>query len=130
MNTEEKLKELILSRYGSVRNFTQKAGMPYSTVATIFKKGVSQTNVTTIIKICQMLNISTDELAQGRISFLDDAKDNKTVEDLYMDFTIALRNTPALTLNGEPMSDTDIDTFIKSMNIVIELERGLRNGNT
>lgn len=69
MTTEEKLKNYILSKHRSIREFTQSIGMPYSTMTTILKKGVNNANVLTIIKICQALNISTDDLADGFIQF-------------------------------------------------------------
>lgn len=56
MTTEEKLKNYILSKHRSIREFTQSIGMPYSTMTTILKKGVSNANVLTIIKICQALH--------------------------------------------------------------------------
>lgn len=67
MTTEEQLKELIIKKYGSVNKFAQSCGLSTSTVATIFTRGVNKTNISTIIKICQQLNISADELANGKI---------------------------------------------------------------
>lgn len=67
MAIEEQLKELIIKEYGSVNKFAQSCGLPTSTVATIFTRGVNKTNVNTIIKICQQLDIRADELADGKI---------------------------------------------------------------
>lgn len=65
--TEDLLKERILSEYKSIREFTQKIDMPYSTLDTILKRGVRNASVDNIIKICEFLNISTDALINGRI---------------------------------------------------------------
>lgn len=67
MSIEEQLKELIIKKYGSVNKFAQTCGLSTSTVATIFTRGVNKTNISTIIKICQQLGISADELADGKI---------------------------------------------------------------
>lgn len=67
MTVEEQLKELIIKNYGSVNKFAQTCGISTSTVATIFTRGVNKTNISTIIKICQQLDISADELANGKI---------------------------------------------------------------
>lgn len=68
MTIEEQLKELIIKKYSSVLQFTQKFDIPYSTMTSLFSRGVNKTNINTIIKVCQALNISADELAAGRIT--------------------------------------------------------------
>lgn len=65
--TERELKQYILSKYKSIREFTLVAGLPYSTVDNALKRGVNNVNITTIIKICQCLGISADGLANGVI---------------------------------------------------------------
>ena len=67
MTIEEELKALLIEKAGSVNKFAHDVGLSTSTVATIFSRGVNKTNINTIIKICQGLHISADELAQGRI---------------------------------------------------------------
>ena len=58
MNVEEKLKELILANYKSIRAFTVAASIPYSTVDNIFKRGIGGTAVTTVVRICDLLGLS------------------------------------------------------------------------
>lgn len=67
MTIENELKGLILSRYKSVRDFAISINMPYSTIDSIFKRGVSNASITNIIKICKALSISADDLARGSI---------------------------------------------------------------
>lgn len=67
MTAEEILKEYILTKYKSVREFTMESGIPYSTMATILKRGIQNSGVTNIIRICKALDISADELAKGNI---------------------------------------------------------------
>lgn len=72
MNTiEEQLKEMILSKYKSVREFSLLIDMPYSTLDSIFKRGIGNASVSNIIRICKALNISADGLSQGKIEHID-----------------------------------------------------------
>ena len=72
MTIEEELKALIIKKSGSVNKFSHDNGLSTSTVATIFTRGVNKTNINTIIKICQALQISADELSNGRITYLSE----------------------------------------------------------
>jgi len=67
VSVELELKNLILDRYKSLREFAIKIDMPYSTIDTILKRGVDKANVYNIIKICKELNIDAEALGEGRI---------------------------------------------------------------
>lgn len=69
MSVEMELKQLILDRYKSLREFAIQIDMPYSTIDTILKRGVDKANITNIIRICKELNIDTEALGDGRIEF-------------------------------------------------------------
>ena len=69
MSVELELKELILSKYKSLREFAIKIDMPYSTIDTILKRGVDKANINNIIRICKELNIDTEALGEGKIEF-------------------------------------------------------------
>ena len=69
MSTEEELKTLILSKYGSIRKFSMSLDMPYTTLDAILKRGVGNASIGNVIKICDALSLSVDELAAGRISY-------------------------------------------------------------
>lgn len=64
---EQELRELICTRYKSVRAFAEAANLPYTTVDSILKRGVERATVKNIIRLCQALNLDTDALADGRI---------------------------------------------------------------
>lgn len=67
MNIEEQLKQLILSKYKSIRAFTKEVDIPYSTVDTMLKRGISGTSITTVLKICNALNIDADALVDNEL---------------------------------------------------------------
>lgn len=107
MTIEETIKELMIKKSGSVNKFAQSCGLPTSTIATMFKRGINNTNINTIMKICSYLQISTDELSNGRIVYLKDIEQpnelNVLIEGLttgekkdvkaYIDFIISRRDS-------------------------------------
>ena len=68
---EHELKELILSQYKSIREFSNIIGIPYTTLDGILKRGIDKAGISNIIKICSHFKISTDKLAQGKIVPID-----------------------------------------------------------
>lgn len=67
MTVEEELQDFILSKYQSLRDFTIKNHLPYSTLSTMLRRGVNNTSWKTILKICNALEISADDLADGHV---------------------------------------------------------------
>ena len=64
---ENKIKVMILEKYGSIRRFANKIQVPYTTIDTIFKRGLLNANVLTVIKICNELDIDINELANNKV---------------------------------------------------------------
>ena len=64
---EQKLKALIIEKYGSVKELSSVAGLPYTTLDSILKRGVEKANVLNIIKLCHVLNLDVDALAAGNL---------------------------------------------------------------
>ena len=111
--TEEKLKNYIKMKYGNIANFCKEIGMANSTFATIMTNGIQCANVKNIIKICQALDISADELAKGNIvpvksddpvmeyavklsSLPESARENAF---MYIDFLLSQSTPPEKRLN-------------------------------
>lgn len=67
LKLEEDLKSIILSRYKSLRAFTQEVDIPYSTVDTILKRGINRAGVVTMAKICKALDLDLEGLANGKL---------------------------------------------------------------
>lgn len=81
MTIEERLKELILFRYGTILNFSTSLGIPNSTVASVFYRGVKNTSVSNLSMICEALQISMDGLLEGQTISLNE-EDKKKNEDM------------------------------------------------
>jgi len=82
MSIEQQLKELILRRYGSIHEFSIQADMPYSTIDSIFRRGVGKAGSSNVFRICNVLGISTDSLAVGKIAFVNPLPVNQEETDL------------------------------------------------
>lgn len=67
MTIEEQLKAEILKKYKSVRAFTSVVGIPYSTVDSIFKRGITNTGVGTVIKIFGYLGLDVESLCTEQL---------------------------------------------------------------
>ncbi len=67
MTIEEQLKNIILERHKSVRAFTQEVDIPYSTMDTIFKRGIGGTGVNTVIKIFKALNLDVESITADEL---------------------------------------------------------------
>ena len=125
MTKEEMLKNVILSKYRSVREFTQQIGMPYSTISTIFKRGIDNSNVQNIIKICKALGISTDDLAVGKITYTNKEETPKTikVEDMVQEFNQKVMNAENLTIDGAPASPEDVLLITSTLDTAVEVRK-------
>lgn len=67
MTIEEKLKQFIELKYKNLREFSMQCNIPYTTVYTILIRGIKNSSLTSILKVCAALRISADALAQGEI---------------------------------------------------------------
>ena len=67
MELEDQLKSIILSKYKSVRAFCLEAGVPYTTVDSILKRGIRNAGVNTIIKIFRILELDVESVATEQL---------------------------------------------------------------
>lgn len=86
---EEELKSLIKKKYGSVRQFALKIDIPYTTVDTILKRGIDNSNVGNVLKMCKALNISIDNLVDNKEIIQSFDIDNAKIDDLINKNTIS-----------------------------------------
>lgn len=119
---EEKLKELIIARYGTMLAFSSAINIPNSTLAAILIRGVDKASINNIIKICNELNISTDALAEGKIVQVEEkpSTDWKDLKEIITFVRLALSSSAGLTLDGEPLTYEDIEDFIEHLNLSCE----------
>jgi len=127
MCVEDRLKQLIIDKYGTMKDFTDKIDIPNSTFANILRRGVNNANVLTIIKICQALGISTDDLAEGRIVPITRIiPQPKRIEDIIGNAKQELLNGNYLTFDNQPASEDEINDIVLMMDMALELQRRKR----
>ena len=68
MNREQKLRNLILDRYVSLRQFAIETDIPYSTLMTLLSRDVGGASFDVMIKICKKLEIDPLEFCAERYS--------------------------------------------------------------
>ena len=61
MNREQKLRNLILDRYPSLRQFAIEADIPYSTLMTLLSRDVGGASFDEIIRIYKQLDVDPTE---------------------------------------------------------------------
>ncbi len=128
MTTEDRLRNYILSKYRSLREFSQKIDMPYSTINTIMKRGIDNSSVNNIIRICQALNISTDDLVNGKIvPNTEDHSDTIRIEDILEETKQKLLNADNLTIGDRSADESDITAIINQLEIAIEIQKKRMN---
>lgn len=123
MTIEEKLKNLILTKYKSIREFTQIIDMPYSTFSTIISRGIENSSVTNIIRICKALGISADALADGRIAHVSaDHRDEEIdIDHVINDIKGKILSYDNLRLKGKPIDPIGRLLIADYLDVSIEL---------
>ena len=97
MQAEERIKELIVAKYGNVRAFATESGISYTTVRSILERGVMNAKAENVFKMCRLLGISPDTLADWT---LEDSP-TKTSHDIDE----AIKN--AVMYNGNTLTEED-----------------------
>lgn len=128
MTAEEKLKSLILNRYYSVREFTNEVGIPYTTMHSIFKRGIGNSSVTNVIKICKALGISADALADGEIVSVRERRSTPVngrieVKDVLDETKDILTHSRFMTLDGKAIDHNGIESIIDAMDVGVEIAK-------
>ncbi len=124
MSIEEKLKGLILTRYRSLREFTQAIDMPYQTMDSILKRGVDKASISNIIRICKALDISADELANGNLvpsSLRHTTLEMTEIIDILKFVKFNLLERSDLTIDGFPANEDDLRLLSDGLTIIMEL---------
>lgn len=130
MTIEQKLKDLILSRYHSIREFTITIDIPYTTMDSIFRRGIGNSSVTNVIKICKALRISADALADGKIEpiaskrlYFELKEDPIDISDIFSDAKARLSHYEDLTFNGEPVTAETAEAISQGIDVSLELAK-------
>lgn len=116
MTVEERLREYIISRFGTVKDFASKCGLPYGTVITILRRGIANSTLNNVLVMCKALGISADELSNGRIVLLSDAEQPSDSGDI-VSAVRTLIATGNYSIGGKPLTSEDTETIINALEI-------------
>jgi len=116
----EDFKEVISNRYKSIREFSIKADIAYSTVDNILKRKSLNIGIDTAKKICKELNMDLDSFVNGKL--LDKKVlpiENKDIDEQLHSLIEEMGYNNALMFDGEPLDDKTKELLIKSLQNVM-----------
>lgn len=125
MSIEDKLREMINSRYKNIAEFAELCGIKYQTLISIFNRGIGNANIQNIIKICQTLGISADGLAENKIIPIDQSRPRYKFEDMIN--YILEGNT---SFEGMPLTADEANFIIDMITVSMEMLRKKRARQT
>lgn len=79
MLIENGIKEMIESKFGNVKNFSEEIELPYTTVRSILERGVLNSKVENVIKIAEGLNLDPKDLLTFDRKELEQTNDINTI---------------------------------------------------
>lgn len=120
MTIENQLRELILLKYGSLREFTFNISLPYSTLSTILKNGIMTANISNVVKICNALSIKIDELVEGRLVENIPGEKLLDVEKIFNQTKINIQY-PNVKINGQKLDKNTQKMLIFSIDLIYQL---------
>lgn len=120
MTIENQLRELILLKYGSLREFTFNIDLPYSTLSTILKNGIMTANISNVVKICNALSIKIDELVEGRLVENIPGEKLLDVEKIFNQTKINIQY-PNVKINGQKLDKNTQKMLIFSIDLIYQL---------
>lgn len=139
MSIEEQLKNLILKKYKSLRQFAPYTGLPYSTIAAILKRGIMNSNIENVFKICEVLKISVDDLVNGKIVekvdfyiepdvFAETKNDNQKIPSVFLkEYIKRIAKDEILVVDNKPLNSDEADFLNDSISLVFDQIRNKRN---
>lgn len=68
---ESDVKSLIIEKYGSMKKFCETIDMPWTTLDSILKRGIANSNITNVLKITRELGLDAEKLVDGNITYIN-----------------------------------------------------------
>lgn len=92
MDKTERIKKLISETGLNLKSFSEKAGLPYTTLRSILERGVEKASVQNILLICKALDIKVEDLEKENLGEynIHDNCDNYVAENNYYKHEIPL----------------------------------------
>lgn len=104
MTIEQQIKDLIIERSKTVKDFAKEIGMPYGTLDGVLRRGILASGADNVFKLCKALGVSIDSLADGIVEETNAERKPKDIAQADEDY---LRKCFP-TLNGQPMTEKEL----------------------
>ena len=111
MELELKLKEYILNKFKTLKQFAKITNLPYNTLDGILRRGLGNSNVDNVIKICNALDISTDELAEGKIVPREHLNSQNQFRDITLEINLLFNSERNYILDGKELNINEKETI-------------------
>lgn len=85
MGKTEVLRSLIFDQFHNVKEFSEAAGLPYTTVRSILSRGIENSSLDNVIKMCKTLGTTIDELLKEDGSYYVDPETALLAERAFRD---------------------------------------------
>lgn len=66
-SVEEQIRQVISQNYKSVRAFAIEKNIPYTSIMSLFKRGIGNASINTVFKVCKALDIDVNSIETGKI---------------------------------------------------------------
>lgn len=115
MTREEYLKQLIIEDSGTLKDFAKKINMPYTTLYSI-SRNVGGASIDNILKICKVLGISADDLAE--MEGVEDTQKGYYTSNKTAEFAEYLRTRPNARLLFSAAKDISKEDMQKAVEYI------------
>lgn len=130
MEREEVLKNYILMKYKSVRQFAIENDIKYSTLSAILTRGLGKAGIDNVFEICDALHISADALINKSI-IVEKPIDSSGFRlsrrlEAYTVFLGILKNSHNFTIDDISLTYEEAKIFYAGIEAMIDVIRRLR----
>lgn len=115
MTREEYLKQLIIEDSGTLKDFAKKINMPYTTLYSI-SRNVGGASIDNILKICKVLGISADDLAE--MEGVEDTQKGYYTSNKTAEYAEMLRTRPNARLLFSAAKDISKEDMQKAVEYI------------
>lgn len=115
MTREEYLKQLIIEDSGTLKDFAKKINMPYTTLYSI-SRNVGGASIDNILKICKVLGISADDLAE--MEGVEDTQKGYYTNNETAEYAEMLRTRPNARLLFSAAKDISKEDMQKAVEYI------------
>lgn len=131
MTIENKLRQYILNKYHSINDFGKRHDIPKTTLYSMFSRGIGNSSVSNVLKVCKALGISADALTEGRIEPNIERNQGKTIDlyDSINSLKAYISRGGKITVDGDIIDQSEIDSLVDSMEVIVEIAKKNHNRN-